>query len=90
MAEPFDELIDSLPSRFVVGIDLGTTNSAVTFVDTQQVPWSISVFNIEQPVSATEQERLDTLPSFYYQPVAGTTDFTACVGAYARDETAKT
>jgi len=32
--ETVDTLIDELPSRYVVGIDLGTTNSAVTWIDT--------------------------------------------------------
>lgn len=90
MAETIDGLIDPVPSRFVVGIDLGTTNSAVTFVDSSETTWRIRVFNILQPVSATESEALDTLPSFYYQTVPGTANFDFCVGAYARDETAKT
>ena len=29
------------PSRYVVGIDLGTTNSAVTYVDTDEEPWRV-------------------------------------------------
>ena len=30
----FDPLVDRAPSRYVVGIDLGTTNSAMAYVDT--------------------------------------------------------
>ncbi len=86
----FDPLIDVPPARYVVGIDLGTTNSAVTYIDTAELPWKIRVLLISQWVSASETESLDTLPSFYYQPIAGTTSFDFCVGAYARDETART
>ncbi len=99
--ENFDPLVDSLPSRFVVGIDLGTTNSAVTYIDTQRSDWEIGVLSMPQLVAVGELESLDTLPSFYYQPaVASETDSFAlpwdkksprfCVGAYARDETAIT
>ena len=37
----FDPLVDRAPSRYVVGIDLGTTNSAVMYVDTQESPWQV-------------------------------------------------
>lgn len=58
---------NDLASRFVVGIDLGTTNSAVTFVDTHQDPWRIRTFGIPQLVAATEVETRETLPSFHYE-----------------------
>ncbi len=102
--ETFDPLIDDLPSRYVVGIDLGTTNSAVTYINTEESPWKIRVLSIPQFVAAGETESLDTLPSFYFQPVQ-TGDPASksqlkmpwdkkspsfCVGAYARDETART
>ena len=97
----FDPLVDQLPSRFVIGIDLGTTNSAVTYIDTEADDWKIRVLSMEQLVAVGQIESLDTLPSFYYQPaVSGQTDSYAlpwdkkspkfCVGAFARDETAKT
>lgn len=104
--ENFDPLVDEKPSRYVVGIDLGTTNSAVTFIDTSKSKWKIEVLSIPQLVAAGETESLDTLPSFYFQPVrAGGEEGNAsnglkmpwdkkstkfCVGAFARDETAKT
>ena len=66
----FDPLVDQLPSRYVVGIDLGTTNSAVTYIDTQQSPWKIRVLDVPQLVAPGEVEARDTLPSFHYQPVA--------------------
>lgn len=65
----FDPLVDQLPSRFVVGIDLGTTNSAVTFIDTSEPDWRIEVLDIPQLVAPGEVESRDTLPSFHFQPV---------------------
>ena len=102
--EKFDPLIDQQPSRYVVGIDLGTTNSAVTYIDTEESPWKIRVLSIPQLVASGETESLDTLPSFYFQPVQ-TGDPKSneqlklpwdkkspsfCVGSFARDETART
>ena len=66
----FDPLVDQLPSRYVVGIDLGTTNSAVTYIDTQASPWKIRVLDVPQLVAPGEVEARDTLPSFHFQPVA--------------------
>jgi molecular chaperone DnaK (HSP70) len=65
-----DFLLDELPSRYVVGIDLGTTNSAVCFVDTEQPAWQVKVFSIPQLVAPGQIEARDTLPSFHYQPPA--------------------
>lgn len=55
------------PSRFVVGIDLGTTNSAVCFVDTQQPTRTVQTFTIPQLVAPGQVEARETLPSFHYQ-----------------------
>ncbi|MBM4075223.1 MAG: Hsp70 family protein, partial [Planctomycetes bacterium] len=57
-------------SRFVVGFDLGTTNSAMAFVDTQASARSIQTFSIPQLVAPGQIESLETLPSFHYQPVS--------------------
>lgn len=65
-SNPFEQA----PSRFVVGIDLGTTNSAVCYVDTLQQPWRTEVLNIPQLVAPRQIESRDTLPSFHYQPLA--------------------
>src|SRR5687767_9377935 len=65
-----DELLQPQPSRFVVGIDLGTTNSAVCFVDTAEQPWRVRVLEIPQLVAPGQVEARDTLPSFHYQPTA--------------------
>jgi hypothetical protein len=58
-------------SRFVVGIDLGTTNCAVGYVDTEvSSPGanSIETFAIAQVVAAGEVEARATLPSFLLLP----------------------
>ncbi|WP_245764483.1 hsp70 family protein [Planctomicrobium piriforme] len=62
---------ESLPSRFVVGIDLGTTNSAVCFVDTADPQWSVQTFLVPQLVAPGEIEARETLPSFSYVSAAG-------------------
>jgi hypothetical protein len=63
-------LLDELPSRYVVGIDLGTTNSAVCYVDTTEKPWRVQVLQVPQLVAPGQLESRDTLPSFHYQPTA--------------------
>ena len=59
------------PSRFVVGIDLGTTNCAVGYVDTQETAWKVRTFRVPQLIAAGQVEPRDTLPSFHYQPALG-------------------
>jgi len=66
-----DYLAEELPSRYVVGIDLGTTNSAVCYVDCQERPWRVRVLEIPQLVAPGQIEARDTLPSFHYQPAGG-------------------
>jgi DNA-K related protein/Hsp70 protein len=56
----------------LIGIDLGTTNSAVAYIDTQEeitgdTP-SIHVFNVLQFIAEGEVDELPTLPSFLYIP----------------------
>src|SRR5205085_9192890 len=67
-----------------VGIDLGTTNSALAYIDPQEAAESdfppIHAVPLEQQVDANRVAALRTLPSFLYlsdPPV---------VGAYARDQ----
>ncbi|MEJ7591839.1 MAG: Hsp70 family protein [Planctomycetaceae bacterium] len=83
--------------RYVVGIDLGTTNSAMCFVDTEIERWKIDTFTIAQVVAEGQVERLETLPSFYYEALpaerlSGATRLpwhkdtpAGTVGVYARD-----
>ena len=69
MATSSDHLLpEELPSRFVVGIDLGTTNSSVAYVDTHEPPWQVRTFAIPQLVAPAQVEARDVLPSFVYQP----------------------
>ena len=58
-------------SRYVVGIDLGTTNSAVTYVDSSQTPWQVKTLAIVQLVAPSQVEARDNLPSFHYQAAEG-------------------
>jgi len=58
-------------SRYVVGFDLGTTNSAVTYVDSSEEPWQVRVFAVPQLVAAGQVEARETVPSFHYQPGPG-------------------
>ncbi|HEX4769467.1 MAG TPA: Hsp70 family protein [Bryobacteraceae bacterium] len=67
-----------------VGIDLGTTNSALAYIDPQEAAEAdfppIHVLPIEQQIDANRRGTLRTLPSFLYlsdPPV---------VGAFARDQ----
>ena len=43
-------------SRFVVGIDLGTTNCALCFVDTLEAEWQVETFRIGQWVDLGQLE----------------------------------
>jgi len=54
-------------SRYVVGIDLGTTNCAVAFMDTQSSKPLLEIFRIEQLVDFQTSQFSDTLPSFHYE-----------------------
>src|ERR1044071_2560978 len=59
------------PSRFLIGIDLGTKNSAVAYVDTEErpargAPPPVRVFETPQLVADGEVRALPSLPSFIY------------------------
>ena len=58
-------------SRYIVGIDLGTTNCAVAFVDTrgrERPTADIRPFPVPQLVGPGEEARRPMLPSFLYLP----------------------
>jgi molecular chaperone DnaK (HSP70) len=52
--------------RYIIGIDLGTTNTCVSYVDTQNPLMSIQLLRIPQLVNAAHMEELKTLPSCCY------------------------
>lgn len=62
---------DSQLSRYVVGIDLGTTNCAAALVDSQSIgssgDWKVETLAIPQWVDWGQIERRATLPSFHYE-----------------------
>ncbi len=56
---------DAARVRFVVGIDLGTTNSAVSYVDLDAAERSLEILPIPQAVAVGVLEERSTLPSFF-------------------------
>lgn len=91
-------------SRYVVGIDLGTTNSALAYADTREAtpdaPAPIRPLAVPQLVAAGDVAERAVLPSFLYLP--GNKDFPAgatelpwkspsdrVIGTLARDHGAK-
>jgi molecular chaperone DnaK (HSP70) len=88
-----------MAARYLVGIDLGTTNTACAYVDTR-AGTSIRVFAIPQLVAAGAVDARDTLPSFCYlagahELPAGSLDLpwatgrSYCIGVFARDQGAR-
>lgn len=89
-----------MKARYIVGIDLGTTNSAVGYVDLHDAsPGSINIltFDVPQIVGQGRVAERPTLPSFLYLSgeydlQAGATslpwdpDRTYAVGSFARDQ----
>lgn len=57
--------------RYIIGIDLGTTNSAVAFIDTEHPSLPLQLFAIPQLTAAGKIDALLTLPSFCYLPAIG-------------------
>ncbi|HTL34518.1 MAG TPA: Hsp70 family protein [Kofleriaceae bacterium] len=55
-----------MPARYLIGIDLGTTNSAVAFVDTEAADPRVRVFEVPQLVAPGEVAPRRQLPSFVY------------------------
>ena len=90
-------------SRYIVGIDLGTTNSALAYVDTTAVKGEqqVKALLIPQLLAPGEVVELPSLPSFVYLPAThDAVPETLClpwhtsppdvvVGAYARDMAAQ-
>ena len=55
-----------MAARFLIGIDLGTTNSAVAYVDTRAADPQVRVFEVPQLVAPGEVAPRRQLPSFVY------------------------
>ena len=63
--------MDILDKRYIIGIDLGTTNSAISYIDRDagvKKERGIRLFQIPQLTGAGEVSSLPVLPSFYYIP----------------------
>src|SRR5258706_15883518 len=56
----------TVAARYLIGIDLGTTNSAVAFVDTAAADPRVRVFEVPQLVAPGEVTPRRQLPSFVY------------------------
>ena len=96
--------MDQDGQRYVIGIDLGTTNSAVSFADLQGndedgAP-GIKMFNVPQLTGPGEFSRSPVLPSFLYIPgeydisksaisIPWKTESDNFAGAFARDHGSK-
>ncbi len=86
------DLQNDMPPRYCVGIDLGTTNCAAAYVDTQAPNPRIEQFLISQRVDANTSEARSTLPSFVYffqSEERGNGPESFCVGHYARSRGAE-
>lgn len=55
-------------ARYIVGIDLGTTNCAVSYVDTESEDTSIQQLTLRQVTAPGEVDERPTLPSFLLLP----------------------
>jgi molecular chaperone DnaK (HSP70) len=55
-----------VPARYLIGIDLGTTNSAVAFVEPRAADPRVRVFEVPQLVAPGEVAPRRQLPSFIY------------------------
>jgi len=58
-------------SRFSIGIDLGTTNCAMAYIDSQKEDGTAEVLNLTQIVQPGVYEDRKLLPSFLYLPQKG-------------------
>jgi len=92
-------------ARYLIGIDLGTTNSAVAFVDTHAADPRVRVFEVPQLVAPGEVAPRRQLPSFIYlagdidlaphetalpwRPAAPTAQVRPVVGELARNQGAR-
>ena len=57
--------------RYIIGIDLGTTNCALAFIDTEQPSLPLQLFAIPQLTALGKVDTQLTLPSFCYLVASG-------------------
>ena len=96
-----DDAVGRAAPRFVIGIDLGTTNSAVAYADVREATATgaprVRVFDVPQVVAEGEVAGQATLPSFLYLlppeerrarrvDLPWSTDASGVVGVWARDQ----
>lgn len=85
---------------YIIGIDLGTTNSAVSYVDLSTTRKQIKLFRVPQLSGPGEISELRILPSFFYIPgeheidrssvtVSWSSEKKGFTGAFARDQGSK-
>jgi len=96
------EILEAHEKRYIIGIDLGTTNSAVSYVDLSpdETRRQIKIFHVPQLSGPGEISELKILPSFFYIPgeheidrasiaIAWSSEKRGFAGAFARDQGAK-
>lgn len=88
-------------SRYIIGIDLGTTNTAIAYVERRrQQDAVVTPYLVTQRVSETQVAARRTMPSFLYLPgehelpqsalsLPWTDDLTTVVGEFARAQGAR-
>src|SRR5690349_2942125 len=76
-----------MSARFLIGIDLGTTNSAVAYVDTHAADARVRVFEVPQLVAPGDVAPRRQLPSFVY--LAGEIDLAPHETALPWDKSAR-
>ncbi|MFN7731233.1 MAG: Hsp70 family protein [Pirellula sp.] len=62
-----DAAFEPQRSRFIVGIDLGTTNCAMAMVDSRDPKRAVQIVRVEQLADFGSTMRSETLPSFHYE-----------------------
>lgn len=89
-------------SRYIIGIDLGTTNCALAYVDCEQENSEVTSLPIPQLIAPGEVKALPALPSFIYLPDNNEIERdlyrlpwsggqeTIAVGTFARENASKT
>src|SRR5262245_54817159 len=74
IGESQSDLTMNLMSRFLIGIDLGTTNSAVAYIDLSAARSGrgsappVQIFDVPQLIAPGELKPRPLLPSFLYLP----------------------